>query len=312
MMCSITTGRSWVFTATLILAAGRSAALSRADEATAPASQPGTKYLLAYKFSPNDPLHYRVVQDSEMTVVYNQAKQIDRHHSETLRNLRIVSVDASGVAEVEIVIDHVYLKAQRGENAGDEFDSRDPDTRAAQYDKYKAIYDSIGQPQARLSLSPSGKVLKFTPFGSFKTSGSDTEPVKGILNQFPEQPVAIGEKWSEEYDVDVTVEKGLKQKVTMIRKFRLVSVDQNVAKIELKTGVVTPLNDPSMQAQLIQRELTGIIEFDLQRGAILSRKHTVDKTVVNAFGDSSSLRAVSSYEEKLRPTKFAGSPSPKK
>jgi hypothetical protein len=311
MNCSITTVRACVFTAALILVAGRSAVLVQADEATAPANQAGTKYLLAYKFSPNDPLHYRVVQDNEMTVVYNQARQVDRHHSETLRNLRIVSVDAAGVAEVEIVIDHVYLKAQRGENAGDEFDSRDPDTRAAQYDKYKAIYDSIGQPQARLTLSPSGKVLKFTPFGSFKTAGSDTEPVKSILNQFPEQPVAIGEKWSEEYDVDVTVEKGLKQKVTMIRKFRLVSVEQNVAKIELKTGVVTPLNDPSMLAQLIQRELTGTIEFDLQRGAILSRKHTVDKTVVNAFGESSSLRAVSSYEEKLRPSRIAATSSPK-
>lgn len=265
------------------------------------AAQPAATYRLAYKFVPADMLRYRVVHDTEMTVHYNQAKQVDRHHSETVRHLRIASVDSMGAADVEIVIDRVYLKAQRGENGSDEFDSDDPETRATKFQKFKAIYDSIGQPQARLTLSPAGKVLKFTPLGQFKDAGADAEPVKSILTQLPEKPVAVGDKWSEEYDVEVTVEQSLKQKITLIRKFRLLSVENRIARIELKTGIVTPVNDPQIEAQLIQRDLSGVIEFDLDRGTIVSRKHTVNKTVVNPFGNPSSLKAVSSYEERLTP-----------
>jgi hypothetical protein len=272
-------------------------------------AQPAAKVLLAYKFRPNDALRYRVVHDTEMTVHFNQAKQIDRHYSETSRHLRIVSVDPSGAADVEIVIDRVYLKAQRGESGSDEFDSDDPDTRATKFEKYKAIYDSIGQPQARLTLSPAGKVLKFTPLGQFKDAATDAEPVKSILTHFPEKPVAVGDKWSEEYDVEVSLEQGLKQKVTMIRKFRLLSVDKSIARIELKTGVVTPISDPHVEAQLIQRDLSGVIEFDLDRGSIVSRKHNVNKTVINPFGSPSSLKAVSTYEERLLPAAIAAKPA---
>lgn len=299
MICSVTNIRRSLVVTTLALLVGICGGSPRADEATQPGA--GTKYRLAYKFLPNDVLRYHVVQNSVMTVLFNQAKQIDRHHAETTRNLRVVSVDATGSAEVEVIITHVYLKAQRGENESDEFDSQDPDTRATKYEKYKAIYDSIGQPQARLTLSAAGKVLKFTSLGQFKDAGADTEMVKGVLTHFPEQPVAVGDRWSEEYEVDVKVDQSLKQKVTMLRKFRLAAVEKNVARIEVKTGALTPLTDPTIEAQLIQREFTGTIELDLDRGVIVSRKHHVDKAVVNAFGEQSSLQAVSNYEEKLLP-----------
>jgi hypothetical protein len=56
-----------------------------------------------------------------------------------------------------------------------------------------------------------------------------------------------------------------------------------------------------LAAQLIQRETSGKIVFDIDKGLIVSRTSAVDRTVVNPFGSKSSMRASSTYREQWIP-----------
>ena len=57
-------------------------------------------------------------------------------------------------------------------------------------------------------------------------------------------------------------------KITIQRNHKLAEVKEGRAVIEFRTAVLTPVQDPSIAGQLIQREIVGKIVFDLDRGRI--------------------------------------------
>ena len=54
------------------------------------------------------------------------------------------------------------------------------------------------------------------------------------------------------------------------QKFTLLKVDDGIAQIEVETQILTPIHDPMIEAQLIQRASSGIVRFDIQRGRGIS------------------------------------------
>jgi len=111
--------------------------------------------------------------------------------------------------------------------------------------------------------------------------------------------VAVGEIWKERFDVHARdVNKNL-VKISLQRSYKLTEVKNGRAVIELRTAILTPINDSAIAAQLIQREITGKTVFDIEQGLIVSREWSVDNTIINPVGPNSSMRAKSRYREKL-------------
>jgi hypothetical protein len=97
----------------------------------------------------------------------------------------------------------------------------------------------------------------------------------------------------------------------MLRTYKLAAVNGNDATIEFRTSILTPIEDPALSAQLIQRETSGKLTFDLSAGLITGRSSSVDRTVVNPFGPKTSLRAAGTYSEKTIPAAaIAAEPKP--
>jgi hypothetical protein len=94
----------------------------------------------------------------------------------------------------------------------------------------------------------------------------------------------------------------------------LVSVKNGVATIAVDNQVLSPVNDPTIDAQLVQSETTGKIRFDIAAGRILSTLSDGDKSVVGFQGEASSLHYVTRFTEKLVPEekkqKLAGPAAP--
>ena len=74
-----------------------------------------------------------------------------------------------------------------------------------------------------------------------------------------------------------------------------------MATIKVDSQILTPINDPAIEAQLIQRLSDGYVKFDIERGRVVSQQLDLDKHVIGFSGASSSMHYVNRFTEKLLP-----------
>ena len=270
-------------------------------ESASPVSGPA-KYRLQYHFKTNDRVYFRVTHAMTIVTRKGEASETAKNESKTTKHYRVFSVDAEGNGLLELVIDRVQMTAQFGGNTPISVDSSDPENvpRA-----YRSVVETVGRPLARIKVSPEGKLLsaqrvldsglqRKVTTGTVSSTDNDADPSRNFLVVFPEREIAVGESWTDRsLTVKVRVGRALSRPVQLLRTYTLESVKDEIATITLKTAVITPVNDPALQAQLIQRTPSGTIEFDLQAGRIAARTMRIDDSVIGPFGDNSSLKATS-------------------
>jgi len=325
--------QGWRFIAFLsvcvILVVGSAAKLRRAaaEEAPAkPAASPAeedtreeppavAKYKLAYQFVSDQVMHFEVAHESEIKTHVKDETETVRNSSTARRHFTVKAVDEKeGTADLELSIDWVYMLASfdnpdRPKTAPIEFQSDDPTKHPEQFN---AVLATVGKPRATIRFSTTGVPLKVLdgalpppPKVSPSPAGGPAAPPvadatpETYFVPLPEVPVAIGDTWKERFDIVLADDQKNRAKVTIQRSYKLAEVKGRQATIELWTAVLTPIKNPAIAAQLIQREISGKVILDLDRGAVVSRESSVDKTVVEPFGARSSMRAKSTYREKL-------------
>lgn len=281
--------------ASLLAALAVGTVTCQADDAT---------YILKYKFQPGQFLYYEV--ENAMTIVTQngQAKEEVTNTSQAWKQLRVVAVDEAGNVVLEPMVERVKMKAVKDEGDTVSYDSLSDAEPPIQF---RDIKRTIGTAIARVNVSSNGELLQVTPLiddnEQLKDAAKKNDPRLNFLVVMPKTAVKIGETWKDRFQTDVVVEKSLKKEVTLQRTYQLVEVNGSIATIKLKTGVITPVNDPQIEVQLIQRSPSGTIKFDLAEGRIVSMETVVDQTVLGAFGPMSSMSAVTKSIEKLLPTR---------
>jgi hypothetical protein len=282
----------------------------------APAENPAAeKYKLTYKFLPNQVMHYEVFNETEITTTVKDETETVTNSSESKRHYTVKAVDENtGAADLELSIDWVHMVASfqnpaRTKTEPIEFQSDDPEKQPKQFQDVRA---TVGKPRATIRFSPAGKVVKVLkgaappPAKASKqlSQGPAAPPVTEASPEtyflpLPDEPVAVGTTWKERVDVLLRDDQKNLNKITIQQNLRLAEVTGRRATIELRTFVLTPVANPAIEGQLIQREVSGNLVFDIDRGVVLSRETSVDKTVIGAFGPKSSMQARSTYREKL-------------
>ncbi len=265
------------------------------------ANQP--TYELVYRFRANAFLHYDVSHENTITTQVSQASETAINKSVTRKHIRVVSVDGSGTAELEPTIDHVQMTVQFDGNDPVEFDSRNPDKQPEQF---SSILKTVGKPSVRIRVDRHGRLLKVTRLDRTQSAGENkdaaaNDPVPNNVLPFPDKAIAVGHQWEEEFSVPVSLDRTLKKDVRLSRRFQLDAVEDGIAIVTYKTVVLEPVNNPTMRAQLIQRTPTGQFRFDIQAGAIIEMKASLDRTEIGVIGATSSMRAIMSRTEKLIP-----------
>ena len=245
---------------------------------------------LAYKFQPNQSLHFDYSQDMTIHSRKKQFQQTIQSQTKAEKHLRVISVDADGNTLIEPVIDRARLSHHEDDGPESTFDSADgPDECPA---AYRGILATVGKPLVRIKFAPTGKLLAATGVngGGAAAAGLESEPSLNFLIVLPDHPVKVGDTWKDDFEVNVQIDKSLKQGVKLRREYRLAKLDDSRAEIELKMGTLTPINNPSIELQVISRILSGTIVFDHQAGQIVSRDVRVDREVINALGEGSLVR----------------------
>jgi len=127
---------------------------------------------------------------------------------------------------------------------------------------------------------------------------------------FPERPIKIGESWSVPDEVTIPLRNGTVKKVQIQQKFTLEDVKNDVAVIRIGTQVLTPLNDPEVEVQLVQRLSEGTVRFDMAAGRMIAQEIEVDRQVVGFQGEASAFHYQTRFTEEFLHSRMAQSPKP--
>lgn len=254
----------------------------------------GTKtYELKYKFQPGETVRWEVEHRAKVRSTIQGTTQTADTLSLSVKVWKIESVDERGNAKLVHSVESVDMRQK--------FDGRQEVRYNSQTDKtvpagFDGVARAVGVPLATFQLDPRGKVLSREE--KFVQAAPSQE---NITLPLPEKPVAIGERWYMPADIKVAFKQGGGKKIKARQRFRLEEVKDGVAIINIETQMLTPVNDPAIEAQIAQSEANGTVRFDIDLGRVVGQESEVDKQVQGFQGPGSSVHYVTRLTEKLLP-----------
>jgi hypothetical protein len=169
---------------------------------------------------------------------------------------------------------------------------------------FEHVAKSVGVPLSVVTMDARGKILrrvrKTSEPNPAAAASSPTSVSDGWMTiPLPEEPVGIGQSWSLPQDIDIPLESGGTKRIKAIQQFVLEEVKTGVAVIRVSTDILTPINDPAIESQLVQRESAGRVRFDIDAGRILGQQMDIDKNVVGFRGDASAIHYINRFSERF-------------
>jgi hypothetical protein len=250
---------------------------------------------LRYKFSKGDTLSSRVEHRVLVETTMNGETESVETMTDSTRTWRVTDVEADGVATLEQLVKDVTMTSRSSERGevrwSSEGDAEPPPG-------YEAVRASLGVPLVRLRVTPDGRVLERRELRPCPQAASGDL----VIVPFPEGTIEEGHTWTIPDEVVVEVPNGPRKAVRTRLRYRLEAVRDGIATIAVDTTVLTPLDNPQLEARLLERIWNGTIRFDIERGKILSRNTAIDRRVVGFGGPQSSVRHKASLEENALPS----------
>jgi hypothetical protein len=266
------------------------------DDAASPAAPAGPKYTLLYKFQPGEVIRTQVWHQANSETTISGTTQTAETTSGSVKVWRIKNVEPDGHITFEHSVESVDMRQKLSDHLEVTYNSK---TDKEPPPIYAAVAKEVGVPLTVLTIDPTGKILKRTDRGKTTTDPQSSDMVVPL----PAAPVAVGESWNIPQDVTIALEDGDTKIIKTRQHYTLEKVVHGVATISVATQVLTPVNNPAVQSQLIQRLTQGTIRFDLDAGYVLSKQLDLDERVLGFHGADSSVHFVGRFtEEYLSPT----------
>lgn len=257
-------------------------------------------YRLQYKFSPGEVVRNKVVHLVAIETTIRGVTETAKTRSKSTKTWRITDVDEKGNITFSYMIENANMWQQLSGRQELSYDSTKDDKPPAEY---QHVADSIGVPMATVTIAPHGKIV------GRKNARSQFNPGIGELTiPLPEQAVKVGAQWATPGELPVRVKPGMPVNRIKIRQlYTLKKVQTGVATIGVQTQILSPINDPAIQSQLVQRIKKGEIKFDVDAGRVLSQQMDIDETVIGFSGPDSIMKYLARLtEETLKEEKVAG------
>jgi hypothetical protein len=251
------------------------------------------EYLLRYKFQPGDVLRWTVVHRCQIRTSVSAVTKTAETATSSVKVWRVHEIKPDGSVIFDHMVESVDMRHRLSGRDEVRYNSRtDPCAPRG----FEDVARAVGVPLGLVTIDDRGKVLRRTQnFVKAAVAGQGE-----ITIQLPDQAVAVGKSWTSKNDIDVPLADGTVRRIHTTQRYQLESVKTGVATISMSTQILTPINDPALEAQILQYETAGVIRFDIDRGQILGRQIDVDKSVVGFRGEASSIRYVGrSTEEYL-------------
>jgi hypothetical protein len=178
-----------------------------------------------------------------------------------------------------------------------------PDRKPTEYDStrdktappgFEDSAKAVGVPLSTMRITTHGKVLN----REVKVRNQGANEDAPIVLRLPDNPVGIGDTWDEPYEVKVNLPQSVTKSIKTRWHHKLSDVKGGIATIDVTYQVLSP-TDAGVELELVQRMMTGQVQFDIEKGRILGQKMGVDKRIIGFAGPTSSMQYIMKMEEKL-------------
>jgi hypothetical protein len=162
--------------------------------------------------------------------------------------------------------------------------------------EYEFVASTLGKTLATVVVSPDGQIVKRDGSPALNLGLGD------IIMLLPPKPVKIGGRWYEPSEIQGRLSDGTVKRIKVRKLYTLEKVQTGVASISVRTEVLTPINDPKLESQIVQQLTNGTLRFDLDAGRLLSKQMDWDETVVGFNGADSQLKYLARITEEIEAT----------
>jgi len=255
------------------------------------------KHLLQYKFASGETVRWDVEHRATVRTTVSGTTQTANTVSKSVKIWHVTDVAPDGSTTFVHSVESVDMQQETAGRQAVRYNS-DTDEKAPL--GFEDVAKQVGIPLAEITINAAGKVLKReqkVPQPN-ATGGEITLPL-------PDKAVPVGHVWTLPDEVRIPAQNGRFHTIKTRQKFTLEGVKNGVATIHVETQVLTPIDDPAVEAQLIQRESRGYVRFDLEKGRIIGQQMDLDKQVHGFQGNSSLLHYQTRFVEKLLPENVA-------
>lgn len=267
--------------------AGEEASLSNQLKAAKDSVAP--TYQLAYKFSPGEEFRTKVVHLTTVETTVKKVASTSKTRVISTRVWKIQNVDAKGNITFVNEVDEVDMwSSETGKGETKYNSTTDKDAPPG----YEHMAKGIRTPLATITISPHGQILKRE--NAFKQSNPG---IGDLTIPFPPQAIVVGQTWSIPGELTPKDEQGRVQVIKTRQLYKLESVENGVANISVEHQILTPVNDPKLHSQIVQRMQKGTIRFDLDAGRLLHKQMDLDESVIGFSGADSSMQYVARLTE---------------
>ena len=252
------------------------------------------EYLLRYKFHVGDALRWTVVHRSQIHTSISGTAQTAETTTSSVKVWRVHEVKPNG----QVVFDHMVESVDmRHRLTGRDEVHYNSLTDPVAPKGFEDVARAVGVPLALVTIDSQGKLLQRKQnFVKAAVAGQGE-----ITIQLPDQPVAVGSHWTSLNNLDLPLSDGTTRRFKTMQSFKLQSVKTGVATISVSTQFMTPIQDPAVEAQVVQYETAGSVRFDIDAGQILARQIDIDRSVVGFRGEASSIRYIGRSTEDMLP-----------
>ncbi|MBA2116042.1 hypothetical protein [Bremerella alba] len=266
-----------------------------------------TKVKLEYKFAVGDVIRSKVVHLSTVETKIKGTTQTAQSRSISTKNWKVQDVNSQGDATFIHSVENIDMWQKVTDRPEQRYNSDKDDVPPAIYTE---AAKSVGVPLAKLTVDQQGRLVDREQLGGTPSSESQILPI------LPADAVAVGAAWYSPDDITVRAGNGAQKHIKTRQVFRLQSVSGSIATIATETQILTPIDDPMLKVELIQKLTRGTIKFDIEAGRVASQQLDLDETIIGFQGETSVMNYLGRMTEELipeAPAKVAAVPmAPKK
>lgn len=248
------------------------------------------KYLLQYKFASGDVLRTKVIHQAAVKTSIDGTSQTAETLSISVKRWQVTDIDDDGRISFVHSVEYVNMKNDVTGRDTVRFDSRaESDTPP----EFTGVAKRVGVPLTKIVMDSSGKIIRREELAPGATNPSQ------MTMPLPSEPIAVGHTWTFPYHVNVNLRSGTVKKIQLRQRFELVSVKDGIAEVQVATQVLSPVNNPEIEAQLVQRQSSGTLRFDIAAGRVVGQQVDLDRRVVGYPNPKSSMHYRTRFTEKL-------------
>lgn len=250
-------------------------------------------YLLRYSLKSGQTLRYEVTHAAKTKTRIKGEEEASNVHTTSQRHLAVTESDDLG-STFDHVVESVEMTQQQGDKDEIRWDSGSGEEPPKMFGK---VAEQIGQKLATIKINVRGQELEREDFGGTKASLG----MGSLTLALPDEPMKVGGSWSVPREVKTRTEDNEVKTIKIREVYTLEKVKTGVATLSIRSEPLTPIDQESVKAQVVQQLSNGEIRFDMDAGCMLSKKLDWDETVVGFQGPNSMMEYRAKMTETLIP-----------